>query len=351
MSELNDRSWVTRNDPKGMLAHFERFPDHCEEAVLIAGEAEVASPGLRPSVVCLAGMGGSAAGGDLVKAFFDLHGACPFVVSRDYQVPNYVGVGDLVFCSSYSGQTEETLAAYDSAKRAGAHIIAITGGGALAERARADGHTVAIIPGGLPPRAALGYLFTPLLALCARLGLLPEQDFASAITGLRKAIQGYTVEGDSDSPAKTIARACHGRLIAVYGLGGYRNAVANRWKGQINENAKAHAMVNVFPELNHNEILGWELGKRQSPAKWATIALQDGDESKKMKARLTVTRRLTQDKTVSLDAFATGETMLERILTLCSLGDFVSLYLAALYGVDPETIDSINVLKAELSKV
>jgi len=148
---LDDRSVVTELDPKGMLGLTEGFPKQCRQALEIANEVKLPLHERRPGVVIATGMGGSAAGGDFVKALFDRESSVPLVVNRDYGLPAYIGVGDIVFCASYSGNTEETLAAYADAKKAGSKIIAVTSGGKLKEQAVADGYTVYTVPAGQPP--------------------------------------------------------------------------------------------------------------------------------------------------------------------------------------------------------
>jgi glucose/mannose-6-phosphate isomerase len=348
---LDDPGFVTRLDPKGMYALSEAFPDQCRKALEIVRDAELRKP-YGPSLAVLTGMGGSAAGGDLVRMLFDAENSLPFIVNRDYSLPGCVNAEDLVFCASYSGNTEETLSAYEQAKEAGAHIIAVTSGGKLADLARADGFDVIQIPGGQPPRTALGFMFVPLVACCARFGLLPAQDYASAFTLLDqcRAKWGITVPF-SENPAKQLAAELHGKLAVLYGLGPWQAIVANRWKGQINENAKNMAFANAFPELDHNEILGWGKANEQGVSQWVAIVLEDGTESEKMKARARITESLVGDTAKFFHVRAEGSSLLERLLSLTYFGDFLSLYLAALNGVDPETIDSINTLKTELAKV
>ncbi len=352
MHSLDDRAWVERLDPKGMLRHTEAFADQCAEAVRIAKAAALAPLADRPTSVVLAGLGGSAAGGDFVKALFDHQGDVPFSVSRDYSLPNHVGSDTLVICSSYSGNTEETLASFDDARERGASIVAITSGGELAKRAQAAGVPVVQIPGGQPPRTALGYLMLPAAVVAERLGLLPAQDYDGAVEYLRIVASLHAVDRPfEENDAKQLAAELQGAVSVLYGLGGWQAAVANRWKGQINENAKNMTFANAFPELNHNEILGWVKADEQGVAKWVAVILTDGEESPKMQARARVTEGLIADKCTVCYVEATGRNLLEKMLNLVYYGDFVSLYLAALNGVDPENIDSINILKAELGKV
>jgi glucose/mannose-6-phosphate isomerase len=147
-----------------------------------------------------------------------------------------------------------------------------------------------------------------------------------------------------------LAEALHGNLAVLYGLGIWQGAIANRWKGQINENAKNLAFPNSYPELNHNEVLGWVGAGKQGVAKWLMVTLMDGTESAKMKTRSSVTEKLVGIAEPH-HVTARGDNLLEKMLSLAFYGDFVSIYLAALNGIDPENIDSINTLKEELGKV
>jgi len=299
----------------------------------------------------LTGMGGSAAGGDFARCLFDAQSAVPFIVNRDYNLPNYVGLGNYVFCASYSGNTEETLNSYAQAKRAGANIIVVTSGGKLAELAKADGYPAYIVPGGHPPRTALGYMLIPVLVASEALKLLPAQNYAQCFNLLDQCSKDWTVEVPFDSnPTKKLAQAMHGNLAVLYGLGIWQGAIANRWKGQINENAKNLAFPNSYPELNHNEVLGWVGAGKQGVSKWLMVTLMDGTERAKMKTRSAVTEKLVGIAETH-HVTAKGENLLEKMLSLAFHGDFVSIYLAALNGIDPENIDSINTLKEELGKV
>ena len=256
---LDDIEFVTRLDPKGMLGLTEAFPAQCRRALEIAEGVELPALPVEPSLVMLTGLGGSAAGGDFVRAVFEASGNAPFVVNRDYFLPSYAGPDTVVFVVSYSGNTEETLSAYADARRKGCQIFAVTSGGKLAEFARADGVTVILVPGGQPPRTALGFLLIPVLSACQRLGLIPAQPFEQAFRILENCAKAWGMQTPfEDNPTKRLAEALHGKLAVLYGLGSWQGVVAGRWKAQINENAKNHAFAHTFPELNHNEIIGWE---------------------------------------------------------------------------------------------
>jgi glucose/mannose-6-phosphate isomerase len=349
-TQLDHPTFVTRRDPKGMYALAVGFPEQCRAALRIAESTPISlvADGVRQ--VVLTGLGGSAAGGDFARALFEAQGRVPFSVNRDYTLPGYVGPDTLVFATSYSGNTEETLSAYADARRRGARIIVVTSGGELSSRAATDQVPVITIPGGQPPRTAMGFMLVPVLVAATRLGLLPVQD----ITGAADEAEAATTSWKAESPisaneAKRLGLALHGALGVIYGLGGWETVVAGRWKGQINENAKQHVFSHALPEMNHNEILGWEGTARLGVRQWVTLLLEDGTESDRMKLRAKVTLDLIARAGQAYRVKASGTTLLAKMLSLALLGDFVSLYLAALNEEDPYTINSIDQIKNALS--
>lgn len=348
---LDDPSFVTRRDPKGMYALAMGFPEQCRAALRIAESTPISLSGEGVRQVVLTGLGGSAAGGDFARALFEAQGRVPFSVNRDYTLPGYVGADTLVFATSYSGNTEETLSAYADARRRGARIIAVTSGGELARRAAADRVPVITIPGGQPPRTAMGYMLVPVLVAASRLGLLPKQDIAGAAGEAEAATAAWKAETPvASNEAKQLGLALYGALGVIYGLGGWQTVVAGRWKGQINENAKQHVFSHAFPEMNHNEILGWEGTARLGVRQWVALLLEDGTESDRMALRATVTLDLIARAGQVYRVKAGGSTLLAKMLSLALLGDFVSLYLAALNEEDPYTIASIDQIKESLAR-
>lgn len=350
---LDDTGLLSKADPKGMMTLTLGFPAQCERAYQIASQFSLPSLPRTPRLVVVCGMGGSAIGGDYLRALFEAYGNIPVLVVRDYHLPQCVDAGSLVFAVSYSGNTEETLSCYREAHARGAMILTLSSGGELQERASADGYPHLQVPGGQPPRTALGYLFVPLMRLCERWGLLPDLSQAYAQTQ-KRLVQTRDQLAPSvptaQNPAKQLAQALYGRIPLIYGSCGPRATVALRWKGQFNENAKQHAFAYTFPELNHNEILGWVLAHKQAP-NWSVVVLSDPDDSLKIRTRIEVTRRLVGEQVPWHEITAQGESLLERLMYLTYFGDFVSLYLAYLNEVDPEAIDYINTLKAELAKI
>ncbi len=350
---LDNTGLLIKADPKGMMALTLDFPAQCERAYQIASQFALPRLPRTPRLVVVCGMGGSAIGGDYLRALFEAYGNLPVLVVRDYHLPHCVDAESLVFAVSYSGNTEETLSCYREAHARGAMLITLSSGGELQERASADGYPHLQVPGGQPPRTALGYLFVPLMRLCERWGFLPDlsQAYAQTQRRLVQTRDQLTPSIPSEqNPAKQLAQALHGRIPLIYGSCGPRATVALRWKGQFNENAKQHAFAYTFPELNHNEILGWVLAHKQA-LNWSVVVLSDPDDSLKIRTRIEVTRRLVGEHVPWHEISAQGESLLERLMYLTYFGDFVSLYLAYLNEVDPEAIDYINTLKAELAKI
>ncbi|HEV2474881.1 MAG TPA: SIS domain-containing protein, partial [Chthonomonadales bacterium] len=225
----------------------------------------------------------------------------------------------------------------------------------LLDLARSHAAPVCTVPGGQPPRSATGYLFIPLISFLQRSGLLRRDlsgDLADAVNRLTdmSALLGPAVP-TAQNPAKQMAMALHGRLPVIYGSQGYRGAVAVRWKGQFNENAKQPAFANVLPEQNHNEILAWNLAARFG-AEWSVIFLRDPSErsaGSRIARRVEVTAEIVGGSAQVIEVWAEGDSMLERMLGLFYSGDFITVYLAYLNGVCPTDIGSIDRLKAELA--
>lgn len=351
-SPLDSVEFIERNDPKGMYALTVDFPAQCARALGIADEFDLPRPASPPSSILISGLGGSATGADFAKAIADQEGSVPVVVNRDYGVPRWLGSGSIMLAVSYSGNTEETLSAYDAAVDQGAGIVAVTTGGELAKRAESDGWPVVLVPGGQPPRTALGYLLVPTVRILESLGVIPAQPVSEAIVGLSKVAKSWRVENPFDqNKAKSLAARLHGSLSVLYGLGGWESAVAYRWKAQINENAKRMTFSHAYPELCHNELLGWIGADLQGVSDWKAIVLGDGSESAKMKMRAQMVADLAKNQAETIWVEEAGGSLLERMLRLTHLGDYVSIYMAALGEQDPEDITWINLLKEKLAGI
>lgn len=306
-----------------------------------------------PALLAVGGMGGSAIAADLVFALGAGRIPYPTVVCRDYAWPAAVGPGSFAVLSSYSGNTEETLALAARAEEAGVPWAAITTGGALARLCDARDVPWRGLPGGLPPRAALGYSVVSLSLLLEALGDpgLGDDAWDEAVATLETLTARCRPERpEEDNPAKLLARALIGRAVCLYGGAGFPAAAARRWKGQFHENAKTLAFDAVLPEMNHNEIVGWQALSDLHP-RFAVVLLRDVDESPALAHRMAVTAAILADEGVAVhEARGEGTSALSRMLSLVALGDWVSLYVAVLAGVDPTPIEKIDRLKSALAE-
>jgi glucose/mannose-6-phosphate isomerase len=352
MTILDDRGATLACDRGGMHRHLEAFPLQLREALDIGRGAPLtlSASGVRSIVV--AGMGGSAIGAEIAAGYLAGAIGVPFHVVRNYDVPAFVGPDAVVVAASYSGNTEETLAAYRAAHARGARLACITTGGELGRLAAANGHDLVRIPSGLPPRAALGYSLVPLLVLLGRLGIAPdpEADIADAIAVSRECVSMYGLGVPFDgNPAKELAAWLRDGLPVIYGTP-RTAAVATRWCGQLAENAKVLAHRHELPELDHNEIVGWS-GARPFGGRARVVFLHDEDDHPRNELRAAVTRQEVEAAgAAARDVRGFGRQALGRLLSLIMLGDFVSLYLAVLGGVDPTPVEPIDRLKKALAE-
>ncbi len=304
-----------------------------------------------PSLLALGGMGGSAIAGDLVFGLAQDRLPFPALVVRDYRWPAAVRGDALAVLSSYSGATEETLALLHEAETRGLKRVGLTTGGALAARLTDANAPWRGLPAGLPPRAALGYSVVSLARLLEALGDPGEGEAAwqEALAVLDDGNARYAPAApEASNPAKALARALVGRAVLVYGAAGRSAAVARRWKGQVNENAKMPAFDGALPEMNHNEIVGWQ-ALPDLHARWAAVFLADASDAPRIARRRAITSAILAEEGIEPHtAESRGESPLARVLSLVQLGDWVSFYLAVLAGVDPTPIVKIDRLKREL---
>ncbi len=326
-------------DPSNQLDDVLALPEHLRDALWRVESAALEPFEVRGLIVC--GMGGSAIGGVLARAALGDRLGLPMLIFRDYELPPWTSPDRAILCSSYSGDTEETLACFDVAEAIGAHRIVATTGGALAEAARRAEVPVIGLPGGLQPRHSVGYGFTVACEIAALLGAAP---------GMRTEIDtaaAHLEEGRDSLIAKAaeIAEQLAGSVPLIYGCD-VTVPVAYRWKTQINENAKQHAFDHQLPELDHNEIVGWSA---DGPAQFAAVFLTDSDQHPRQRERAELTAKLIEPSATAVVLAETeGETRVERLLWAVMVGDLVSLHLAAHNGVDPGPIEMIDRLKQEL---
>lgn len=350
MERLEQRIADKSADPQGMLGWVNALGDQMRDALALA-QSISAEGWTRPKAVVIAGMGGSAIGADLVRGLVEDQLPVPIMVNRDYRLPGFVDEDTLVIASSYSGGTEETLSAYEHARQLGASVAVTTTGGELGRRAEKAGLPVVTIPKGLQPRAALAYSLVPLLVLLHRAGLVddPAADVEEAASLLDERRSRLGPEAPvSDNPAKGLALTHYGGLPLIYGSPGWKAAVAYRWKCQVNENAKAAAVWNVLPELNHNETEGWQHPELNRHVH--VVMLADDGDPEPIRRRMDATAAVMEGRVGSIQRVSSeGKSPLARMMSLVQMADYVSVYLALLYGVDPTPVTAIEDLKRRLA--
>ncbi|MDT3698890.1 MAG: bifunctional phosphoglucose/phosphomannose isomerase [Thermincola sp.] len=351
--DLNNLDAILANDPGRMLEALRNLPEQCQEALEIGRKVNIPAGYAEISNIVVTGLGGSAIGGDFLRLFVGDRIGVPVIINRDYTLPKFIDAKTLIFTVSYSGNTEETLSAYAEAREKGAKIVALTNGGQLRQLAEADGMPVIVVPAGISPRAATGYLLIPTLAVLESISLINDldnqiSDLTTALKTLRDKLQPETPA--DRNPAKQLAGRFYGKLPVIWAASGNTEVVATRWKGQINENAKAPAYWNIFPELNHNEIVGFE-----EPAELLKnleiVMLRDQNDHPRVQKRMEVSREIIQDVVSGVtEVWSEGESRLARLFTLTYIGDFTSVYLATLYGIDPTPVKNIDFLKNKLAQ-
>ncbi len=307
----------------------------------------------KPDNILLIGLGGSAIGGDLLRTLFNEDLKIPATLCRNYNVPGYVSENSLCICASYSGNTEEALTAYQQCLDRGAHIIAVSTGGRLKELAERDGMTFLPIPSGYQPRAALGISFTSQLLILIAAGIL--RDYSAELKAASHKIEKIARKWrnwktPSENPPLELAMKLIDKIPVIYGSAGWMATMAYRWKCQFNENAKRYAIFGEFPELNHNEVVGWE-GSEKFYEKLFVIFLRNDLDHPRIRARMDLTADIIREKASVAEILAEGENNLEKLFYMVLFGDLLAIYLAYLTGREPADISIIHRLKAELAKL
>ena len=309
--------------------------------------------------VVFAGMGGSAIGGDMVRIWIERYGTVPMVVLRGYEVPHWVGAETLVLASSYSGNTEETLAAVKQANHQGAKIVTIASGGQLAQLSQTSNWDYLNIPGGLQPRAAIGYSLAAVAVVLKGFEVLPEQLLEPLAAGAHQISSEGKIWQDlkhRDNLPLRVAHLLIDRLPIIYGAIGTTEALAVRFRGQLAENGKVFASHHVLPEQNHNEIVGLteRIKHRGDPV---IIWLSDDDDHSRIELRRRVGGELMgitgTSKGSPLMAYTLsgkGETLIQRNISLLHVIDWISYYVAILGGYDPSAIEILTKLKNEMQQ-
>lgn len=343
MSALDDLKMIHQRDAQDALGIAEKQWSYLKYDFGV----EVSAPREIKNIV-LAGMGGSALPGTFLTCWPGIN--VPFEITRAYSAPGYVNGDTLFISSSYSGNTEEALSALSEAEAAGAQIVVIAAGGKLAEIAEQKGYPHFAIPSGIQPRMSTFYFLAAFVQLFERLNIIP----AGSLDELQQAADWLGAQNTSwlpanpatANPAKQLALEIVGRSVVIYS-GNKLFPAANKWKICINENAKNIAWCNQLPEFNHNEFIGWTSHPEEKP--YALIELRSNLEHPRIQKRFEITERLLSGKRPAPEVIEVqGDTLLQQLLWAANLGDFVSLYLALLNGLNPTPVDLIEKFKKEL---
>lgn len=356
MNTLDSKGAIEQIDSKGMRKWMHEFSDQLKHAEEI-GQAFTVDPCLTKGItkIVFSGLGGSAIGADFVKTYLNYEISIPILVNRHYQLPEYVDDKTMLIVSSYSGDTEETISALKDGMRRKAKIIAISTGGELGRQAERHQFPFIKIPSSFSPRAAIGYSVVPLLIMLSKLGFpkayrADELKEAQTLTRrLSEKEYGIDIPFERNS-AKQLAQKCFKKYVIIYSGPDYFDVAGLRWRGQIEENSKAIASHHVLPEMNHNELVGW-----QNPAhllkESVVFFLRDSSDHKRVRIRMDLTRDVIKRLAGEvIEVQSRGKGLLARMFSLIYLGDWISFYLAILYGVDPTPVEVINYLKSELAR-
>jgi glucose/mannose-6-phosphate isomerase len=344
-----DRASIDALDSGHMLADVVAMPDHLGDALWRVESAAI-EPIDTPGGLIVAGMGGSAIGGALARAALADQASRPILGAPGYGLPSWTTPDTTVLCASYSGNTEETLACFESAGALGARRIVVTTGGLLAEQARAAAVPVIPIPAGFEPRAAIAYMLVSALEVAALCGAGPRLAAEIDVTAshLGALVAQWGPDADDDAPPKALARELHGSVPVIAGAA-LTAPIAYRWKTQVNENAGLPAFAAELPELDHNEIAGWMGTGALGP--FSAVFLDDRDSHPRLRARIELTERFISPHARATRIVETsGESALERVCSLLLFGDLLSCYLAALNGTDPTPAPPLQDLKALLAE-
>lgn len=348
---LEDAAAIRRRDPGGMLGHIDAFSDQMTAAWAISRSLELPARHREASAVAVLGMGGSAVAGDLVRAIFSDRLTVPVVSIRDYDLPAWVGPSTMVVASSHSGATEETIAALGAALERRCAVAVISTGGPIGDVAARVDLPRLLFPNETPPRASLGYGLILLAGLLERAGMLAltEAEIDEAIEAVRTVASASASDLPTESNmAKQLAWSLLDRFPVIEGSGSMA-AVARRWKTQLNENANSAAVAEELPEAAHNTVVGYDQPDTLRDHQFHIFLSGSADNPRNARrAEISVAflnSVAISQQVVRLD----GATRFAQACAAISLGDYVSFYLAMLYGVDPSATPSLTLMKETMA--
>ena len=344
LAHLDDLASMSRIDTTGMIDQLASFPYQLEDSLVDGHRRDV-----EAATVVVGGLGGSAMGGDVIAEYMALRSSAPTMVVRDTMLPNWVDESTLILIISYSGNTRETVSLYEAARERGGPMVIITSGGRIGQLAEDDGEEVVLVPSGLQPRAALGYLLGSAASVIESARLAPmASEIRSSLPRLKILLEDLRPQAEaSRNIAKRIANRLVNTMPFVYAPASIHSA-ARRWKTQINENSKMLCLSGEIPEIDHNQIVGWIDGVRDD--RNCPVILRPSSEEGMNARALYATIDLMVDS--GLDPVIVdleGDTPLANALHGIMIGDFVSYYLAMMREVDPLPVPAITELKKRLA--
>lgn len=325
-----------------MIELIENFNKQLEEGIAIGEKSKLTKNKKAFQNIIISGMGGSGIAGSIVSEIASKYSTVPIILNKDYSLPNFANANSLVIISSYSGNTEETISSLLEAKKRKAKIVCITSGGKILEMSKKEKIDHIIVPTGMAPRATLGYGFVQQLYVFNFFGIIPntfKKDLKSSIKLILEEKENIKKE------AREVARFLYDKTPIIYTSKPFEG-VAVRFKQQLNEDSKVPAWYGVIPEMNHNELLGWELGKDNI----APIFFRTDIEPTQISKRIAVSEQYISQKTKIKEIKAKGKSIIEKTIYFIHLGDFVSVYLAYLNKVDADEMEVIENLKKVLVK-
>ena len=329
------------------------FPENIIDAIELSENITLKNEYLDVNNIIIAGMGGSAIGGDVVYSLIKNEIKIPFVVNRGYDLPAWANSSTLIICSSYSGNTEETISILEEAKSLGAKVIGITTGGVLESLCKNYSFDFVNIPSGLQPRAALAFSFIPLLYILKKTSLINVEvrDWLESSVDLIKSKREEYSQDKENNPVYQLANKLYNKLPIIYADSTSLETVAVRLKGQICENSKILAYHSIYPEMNHNEIVGWE-NNEEFFSNYYVLWLMDEEMNSRNKSRKNIISEILSDLNVSQQEIKVdGNSFKERFLLLIHYGDWLSYWCAILHNTDPSPVKNIQTLKDKLSKI
>lgn len=339
-------------DKSNMFDVLKNFSLQVEEADRIGRAIGIDTYSYKFSKIIISGLGGSAIGGDLLRSYTLYESKYPIFVNRNYRLPSFADSDTLVIFSSYSGNTEETLSSYEEALNKGCKIICISSGGKLSLLAQNNNNLLVTVPKGLQPRCALGYSFFTLLVLFSKLGIIADKsyDISKVINRLKLRSGQYSSLDENTNNALKIANRLEGKIPVIYSSIDFFDITNLRWRGQLGENAKTLAFGNYLPEMNHNEIVGWQ-ENTDLLKKLVVLVIKDAADIKPVKKRIDITVEILKSLASSIiEIEGEGDILLERIFDVIYMGDWLSYYLAIIYKIDPTPVEKINYLKNKLAE-